>query len=73
MRNTKSGVKIMDNNLKHKTGMAAPHSKLKASGQEINPYPEVIKKKIKKKKSKVSIPSETALILSHKSEIRGLV
>ena len=42
-------VKIMDNNIRHKTGMAPPHSKLKASGQEISPYPEIIKKKIKKK------------------------
>ncbi len=45
----KIGVKILQNNIHHKTGMVPPHSRpLKSSGQEINPFPEVIKKKVKK-------------------------
>jgi hypothetical protein len=71
------GVKIMSNNIREKSGMAAPHSKpktqnLKASGQELNPNPEIMKKKIKKKKRKDPINSEIEDILSHKREIRGL-
>lgn len=46
----KRGAKIMDNNIRIKSGMVQPHSKpLKASGQEIDPYPTIIKKKVKKK------------------------
>lgn len=49
----KMGVKIMDNNIRIKTGMQPAHSKpLKSSGQVINPYPDVIKKKLKKKETK---------------------
>lgn len=45
----RTGVKILENNIHHKTGMVQPHSKpLKPSGQVINPFPEMIKKKVKK-------------------------
>lgn len=55
----KTGVKIMTNNIHPKTGSAQPHSKLKPSGQTLNPFPEIMQKKIKKKKRKEPINSET--------------
>lgn len=51
MNKPKGGVKIIGNNVRQKTGTAPPHSKLKASGQEIEPFPDVIKKKVKKKET----------------------
>ncbi len=58
----KTGVKIIGNNIHPKTGHAQPHSKMKPSGQSINPYPDIIKKKIKKKKEKGPINSETTVL-----------
>ena len=67
------GVKVMDNNIKPKTGKAQPHSKMAASGQIVDPYPEIMTQKIKKKKKKDAINSEITFILEHKPEFRGLV
>lgn len=59
----KTGVKIIGNNIHPKTGNAHPHSKpLKSSGQEINPFPEVMKKKVKKKKKREHSNSETPVL-----------
>lgn len=59
MSKIRTGVKIMDNNIRIKTGMQAPHSKpLKASGQTLDPYPSIMKKKVKKKKKRGPMNSE---------------
>jgi hypothetical protein len=72
----KTGSKIMSNNIREKSEMSPPHSKVKApklksSGQELDPYPQVMKKKVKKKKKKDPISSLTQDLLAHKAEIRG--
>lgn len=48
----KRSVKVMSNNIHPKSEVAPPHSKQKKSGQELSPYPEVMKKKVKKKEAK---------------------
>ncbi len=56
----KTGVKIMPNNLKQaKSPEKEKRRQLKSSGQELDPYPQVINKKIKKKKKKAPFNSET--------------